>query len=213
MLTEMVKVSGTHSNFFNLGQARMASGQYAAAGDAFSTANLMKRDDFATLAGYGNANVMKGDGADAEKWYNKALAVNGANGDIHLRMAWARFQQGNMSGALQSAENAAALKPSDPGPLLFQAAMLNAGAEREALLNEVASLRKELKRELLVPMLIAYTKWLQANNGLEQSIIYLDLAVAADPKNIDYLELRYGTNKMLSRHKQADADEHTMSKL
>lgn len=213
LLKELVKVKPSFVNYYTLGQTCLINYQYADAYEAFWRAHMKEPQHFSTLVGYGDALIMLGNAVEAEKEYKKAIVINGANADLLLKTAWACFMQNKEDDAYALAKAAAVLIPEDAGPYLFLATLFPEGKDREELLNNANAVQNKIKKASLTQMLMSYAKWLQENNATEISIMYLDLAVATDPKNIDCIEMRYGTNKKLNRQKQAAVDEEILNKL
>ncbi len=185
---------------------------YGDAIDGYKKSDAIEGGRFAVLFGWATACAMRGDAAEAEKLYLSALAVS-PDAPVHMNVAWVRLLQGNIAGAIESLRKEAALRPGDPGPLLAEAALTADVVAKETLTKKALALRPQLPAGTPGEKLFAQAKYLQSDGAYELSLFFLDLAVAAEPKNIDFLELRYGTNKKLGRNKQADADEVTMGKL
>lgn len=202
---DMVNNKPSYENYLRLAQSNYEARQYVAADKAYEKATSMQPEN-ATLCYEGaNTLAMMGDGAGAEAKYRQALAKGKTFPGIFTKMAWASFQQGHTADALQHAEKAAQEAPQDAGATLMQAALSPAGPPRDGHLEKAA--QQGIPRGTLTAMLSSHAKKLQAANDFEQSIIFLDLAVAAEPANLDLVELRYGTNKKLGRNTQADADQ------
>ncbi len=192
-----------------------ASREAHAYGDAiegYKKSDAIEGGRFAVLFGWATACAMRGDAAEAEAQYGRALAVS-PGAPAQMNVAWVRLQQGNTAGAIESLKKEAAQQPGNLGPLLAEAALTTDAAAKEALVTKAIALRPTLAAGTLGQKLYDHAKYLQGDGAYELSVFFLDFAVAAEPKNIDFLELRYGTNKKLGRSKQADEDELTMSEL
>ncbi len=130
-----------------------------------------------------------------------------------MNLAWIALRQGDKAGALKYAQTACAKRPEDAGALLAQAILTADTTAAQALADKATALRPDVGKGSIAARTFAYAKLLHAAGDIHSSMLFLDMAVAAEPKNVDFLELRFGANTSLGREKEAALDEETLGKL
>ena len=212
LYAEAIKKFPTPELTQKLADAYREAHKYTDAIIAYRRSDSIESNRFGVFLGWATACAMQGEAVEAEKLYLRALSL-APGAPVDMNIAWMRMLQKNNAGAIESLKAEAAQHPREPGPLLAEAALTADPDERAKRLKDVAVLLPELASNSLPQMLFSYAKYLQNDGAYELSIFFLDMAVNVEPKNIDFLELRYGTNKKLGRYKQADADELIMGNL
>lgn len=130
-----------------------------------------------------------------------------------MNLAWIALRQGDKGASLKYAQAASSKRPDDAGALLAQAILTTDVAAAMALADKASALRPDIGKGSIAARIFGYAMLLHAAGDFHSSILFLDMAVAAEPKNVDFLELRYGTNKKLNQEKEAAKDEVTLSNL
>ena len=123
------------------------------------------------------------------------------------------MRQGKDGEALKHAETAGSIDPDEVGTMLVQAGLQPDVAKAKKLADEATAIRPDLGTGNIASRIFNYAKILHTGKDYLSSMLFLDLAVKADPKNADYVELRYGTNTLLLRHKLASVDAEMLEKL
>ena len=155
---------------------------------------------------------LTGDNYSAKEIFTK-ITASSAGTAVPLAFAANQIEMDDITGARQNAIIAFQRNPEDTRALLVLAALTTDAAECAKLIAKAAALEPELGTGGLAAMLYKLARLLQKEGDFHESLLYLNLAVAADSKNIDYRELRYGTNVKLKRKKQAAIDEKAMQEL
>lgn len=93
------------------------------------------------------AQFQRGDGAGAERTLGVLLAREPKNGQALQLLAAVRHRRGDVSGALEALDRAAALAPNDPGLAFNRAAMLSALGRHRECLNAAAIVLRAAPRD------------------------------------------------------------------
>lgn len=203
----------TADNYGKMGVELFNSYQFSEAATAFKQAmDLDKGVNGFYKDGYASALAFAGDLTGAEAAYKKVLADD-PNSFAEMNLAWVNIQQGKTSDALHYAAQASAKRPKDAGALLVQAGLQTDASKAKALADAATALRPDIGSGSIPSRIFAYAKLLHGVKDYYSSVLFLDMAVRAEPKNVDFLELRYGTNTVLKRNKQASKDAELLSEL
>ncbi len=208
---EAAKLAPSAELYRNTADAYREDHNYPNAIRAYAKAEELQAGSFRSTVGWAAAYGLAGNAAEGEQKYLQALQM-APEAPLEMNIVWMRLQQGAKAGALEYAQKAALKSPGEPGPVLAQAALTADAAASKALLDKAVGLAPALAGQRLPQALFAYAKFLQKDGAYELSILYMDLAMMLEPANMDVLELRYGTNKLLKRTKASEADEELLTK-
>ena len=163
---------------------------------------------------YAYTFLIEGDYITAEQHYHSFYTPTAKNKEIICETASANFQLGMLEDVYTIMKNANEFNPANKATYtLAGAAALALDSsythaqelfEQVASYNPKVSINKQIAKKLYEDVQ-AYRK--ETGKVSVVTIFLLDLAVALDPKNIDYRIERYDSNMFLKRMKEAVIDE------
>lgn len=211
-LRDIAKAIPTPDNHRRAGDAALVEYQYDNAIWHFKQVLKEKSHDAEAIAGLAAAQSLEGYYPQAEETFMR-IANDNVNADVFTNLARVQLLNGKQVEALKSATAAAELDPIHAGYKLLQAALDKNTAAVNTFSAEATKLMPSLGNGSLISKFIAMARFLHKEGAYQESLIYLDIALPLDPKNLDLLELRYGTNMKIRRDAEALKDEQTINKL
>lgn len=210
--TKVIEAYPNAGNYGTMGVFKMQGYQYDEAAKNFKAALDLDNTNILFKSGYAAALAFADQLPAAELAYKDLLAVEPSSFS-ELNLAWVLMRQGKDGEALKHAETAGSIDPDEVGTMLVQAGLQPDVAKAKKLADEATAIRPDLGTGNIASRIFNYAKILHTGKDYLSSMLFLDLAVKADPKNADYVELRYGTNTLLLRHKLASVDAEMLEKL
>lgn len=203
----------TMENFTRWGDAAYNALMFRDAVEAYTQARKLGEQGIGTAFGLALSKAYTDDHAGALALYETILEPS-EGVTLPLSMAWVQLDAGRAPEVVRATARLAYQRDTtDTRALLVLAALTDDARESATLSARAAALEPALTKPSLAAQLYALGRMLQKEGDYPESLLYLDLAVRLDPKSLDYLELRLGTNQKLGRAAQARRDEATMSKM
>lgn len=199
-------------NYGTMGVYQMELHNYEEAVKNFQNAIKLDNTNGAFKSGYAAALAFADKLPEAEVVY-KEVIVQEPSAFSEINLAWVLMRQGKEAEALKHATLASKSDPNEVGAILAQAALETEALKAKQLSDTALAILPDIGTGNIASRLFKYAKLLHSAKDYYSSILFLDLAIKAEPENIDFVELRYGTNMLLKRQKLAAADAETLSKL
>ena len=209
----IIKAYPTAENYGKLAMENFKANFYANAALAYDTA-ITKNGGVNKFYSEGRAAAYAfgGNLPMARAAYEQLLLDDPAS-FAEMNLAWIALRQDDRAAAMRYVRAASAKRPEDAGALLIQAMLTPDAAAAQSLADKATTIRPDVGTGNTAARIFAYAKLLHNAGDFHSSVLFLDMAVAAEPKNVDFLELRFGTNTTLGRAKEAAEDEETLGKL
>ncbi len=213
LYAHIIRAYPTSENYGKLAVEYFAGNEFAKAVLSFDTA-IAKDGGINRFYSEGRAAAyaFSGNLTVAKTAYEQILRDDPA-AFAEMNLAWIALRQGDKATALKYVKAASAKRPEDAGALLATAILTTDAGAAQRLADGASGLRPDIGQGSIPSRVFAYAKLLHAAGDFHSSLLFLDMAVAAEPKNVEFLELRFGTNTKLNQIKDAARDEETLSNL